>query len=120
MRKVRFILVMIGLLSCFCTYAQEDTHLKKMTEDLISLRSAKVTSAALNKTVIDWSSSGSPKITLMDDVNRDKANEYSGRDSHKFKMNQVVTHVYNRQNTGMVSKGDFFNSKEKDIFYSAI
>ena len=37
-----------------------------------------------------------------------------------FKMNQVITHVYRRQNTGMTSKGDYFNSTEKDIFYSAI
>ena len=56
----------------------------------------------------------------MDDIQRDKEHEFRGSGANKFKMNQVVTHVYSRQNTGMVSKGDYFNSTEKDIYYSAI
>lgn len=56
----------------------------------------------------------------MDEIQRDRNNEYRGNGANKFKMNQMVTHVYGRQNTGMVSKGDYFNSTEKDVFYSAI
>lgn len=120
MRNDKLLLIAISLLTCFSSYAQEDTHLKKMTDDLVALRKAKSSNAALNKAVIDWSASGSPKITLMDEIKHDQKNEYRGKDAHKFKMNQIVTHVYNRQNIGMASKGDFFNSTEKDVFYSAI
>ena len=101
-------------------YAQEDENLKKMAADLIAIRKAKVSDKILNETIIKWSASGKPKITLMDEIQRDKTNEYRGNGANKFKMNQLVTHVYGRQNTGMVSKGDYFNSTEKDVFYSAI
>lgn len=101
-------------------YAQENENLKKMAQDLIAIREAKASDKILNETVIKWSASGSPKITLMDEIQRDKNNEYRGNGASKFKMNQMVTHVYGRQNTGMVSKGDYFNSTEKDVFYSAI
>ena len=101
-------------------HAQEDAYIVKMVDDLMAIRNAKASSDALNKTVIDWSMSSSPKITLMDEIKRDSENEYQGKSANKFKINQVVTHVYSRQNTGMVSKGDYFNSTEKDIYYSAI
>lgn len=101
-------------------YAQEDENLKKMAGDLIAIRKAKASDKILNETVIKWSASGKPKITLMDEIQRDKDNEYRGNGVRKFKMNQMVTHVYRRQNTGMVSKGDYFNSTEKDVYYSAI
>lgn len=120
MKKGFLFLMAIGLLTSVSTYAQEDAHLKKLTDDLLKLRKVKSSSDALNKTVLDWSKSGSPKITLMDEIKRDPNNEYRGNGANKFKMNQVVTHVYNRQNTGMVSKGDYFNSTEKDVYYSAI
>lgn len=120
MRRGILLLTAIGLLTSFSTYAQEDAHLKKLTEGLLQLRNTKSSSDALNKTVIDWSKSGSPKITLMDEIKKDLNNEFRGNGANKFKMNQVVTHVYNRQNTKMVSKGDYFNSTEKDVFYSAI
>lgn len=119
MKKMTLMLA-IGLLTCFGSYAQDDAHLKKITEGVLQLRKAKASNDALNKTVLDWSASGKPKITLMDDIKRDPNNEYRGNGANKFKMNQVVTHVYNRQNTGMVSKGDYFNSTEKDVYYSAI
>lgn len=101
-------------------YAQENENLKKMAQDLIAIREAKASEKILNETVIKWSASGRPKITLMDEIQRDKNNEYRGNGASKFKVNQMVTHVYGRQNTGMVSKGDYFNSTEKDVFYSAI
>lgn len=120
MRRRLLLLMAISLLTCISSYAQEDAYLQKLTESILQLRKAKASSDALNKTVLDWSASGSPKITLMDEIKRDPISEYRGNDANKFKINQIVTHVYNRQNTGMVSKGDYFNSTEKDIYYSAI
>lgn len=120
MKKSLFFILGLGLLYSIGCYAQEDAHLKRMTDDLLQLRKQNVSSDALNKIVVGWSVSQKPKITLMDEIKRDIINEFRGKGANKFKMNQIVTHVYNRQNTGMVSKGDYFNSTEKDIYYSAI
>ena len=106
------IFILIGLSSVLSSYAQEDAYLKKLTDGLLQLRKVKATSSALNKTVLDWSATGAPKLTLMDEIKRDPNHEYRGEGANRFKMNQVVTHVYSRQNTGMVSKGDYFNSTE--------
>lgn len=119
LRRIIPVLVM-GLLMNVSCFAQEDVHLKKLTDDLIQLRKVNASNDALNKTVLEWSASGNPKITLMDEIRRDENNEYRGCGTNKFKMNQVITHVYRRQNTGMTSKGDYFNSTEKDFFYSVI
>lgn len=118
-RKVLFTLLM-GLFASTICHAQENAHLKKLTDGVLQLRQSKASSKVLNQLVLDWSTSSNPKITLMDDINRDEKNEYRGKEANMFKMNQLVTHVYNRQNTGMVSKGDYFNSTEKDVYYSAI
>lgn len=120
MRKGLLLLTVMGVMVAGGCHAQEDANLKKMTEDLLAMRKAKASNEVLNKTVLGWSASGKPKITLMDEIRRDKDNEYRGSGANRFKMNQVVTHVYSRQNTGMVSKGDYFNSTEKDVYYSAI
>ena len=114
------ILYVAGLLISMGCYAQENAHLRKLTEGVVQLRKAKASKDMLNKTVALWSASGSPKITLMDDLERDAPHEFTGKEANKFKINQVVTYVYSRQNTGMVSKGDYFNSTEKDVYYSAI
>lgn len=119
MRRLLF-MIAICLLTFGSSYAQEDTHLKILTEGLLQLRKTKSSNEVLNKKVIDWSASGCPKLTLMDEIQRDPDNEYKGNGANQFKMNQLVTHVYHRQNIGMVSKGDYFNSTEKDIYYSAI
>ena len=120
MRKELFLLIGIWLMVAGGCYAQEDGNLKKMTGDLVAIRQAKASEKVLNETVVRWSASGRPKITLMDEIERDKDKEYKGSGANKFKLNQLVTHVYGRQNTGMVSKGDYFNSTEKDVYYSAI
>lgn len=117
--KKQVLSTVVVLLICISCYAQEDAHLQKLTDGVIQLRKAKASNNALNKTVIDWSASGCPKITLMDEIRRSD-NEHQGSDTNKFKINQVVTYVYSRQNTGMVSKGDYFNSTERDVYYSAI
>lgn len=120
MRKSKIFALVIGLMISMSCFAQEDVYLKKMTDGLIQLRKVKASNEALNKIVLEWSASGNPKVTLMDEIKHDPQNEYRGNGANKFKINQVVTHVYNRQNTGMVSKGDYFNSTEKDVYYSAI
>lgn len=119
MKKRRMYVVILGILACMMCHAQEDAHLKKLTERVVQLQKAKASNSALNKAVIDLSASGAPKMTLMDEIKRSDG-EYRGEGANRFKMNQVVTHVYSRQNTGMVSKGDYFNSTEKDVYYSAV
>lgn len=108
------------LLTAMVCPAQDDAHLRTLTEGVIQLRKAGASTKALNQKVIAWSAQGMPKITLMDEIARDRQNEYKGEGANRFRMNQIVIHVYHRQNTGMTSKGDYFNSTEKDIFYSAI
>lgn len=120
MKKTALLIIGMWLTMSVCCFAQEDPHLKKMTDDLIALRKTKVDSNARGKVVLNWSASKSPKITLMDNLESDKKNEYLGRDANKFKVNQVVTDVYNRQNVGMTSKGIYFGSTEKGVFYSAV
>ena len=118
--KIRILLLIgLGMIVANNCYSQEDAYLKKLTDDILTIRNAKASNKALNKAVLEWSASDKPKITLMDEIQRDKKNEYRGNGANKFKVNQIVTHVYNRQNIGMASKGDYFNSTEKDVFYSA-
>lgn len=110
-------LAMLARVGC---YAQDDAHLAKLTEGIKRIRQANASREVLNQAVAEWSAAGSPKLTLMDDARRDQEHEFRGQDANRFKMNQVVTYVYSRQNTGMVAKGDYFSSTEKDICYSAI
>ena len=120
--KAKVLLCIITIwLCCVPSWAQSivDTHLNKMTEDVKTIRKKKASKDVLNKTVLNWSANGMPKITLMDEIKRDNG-EYRGKDVYKFKMNQLVYHVHDRQNTKMVSKGDYFNSNEKNVFYSVI
>lgn len=120
--KTKFLLCIITIWLCYApSHAQSivDTYLAKMTEDVKTIRKKKASKDILNKTVLNWSASNKPKITLMDEIKRDPG-EYRGTDVFKFKMNQLVYHVHDRQNTKMVSKGDYFNSNEKNVFYSVI
>lgn len=119
MKRTAFFLV-AGLLACGGAYAQQDPQLAKMKEGLLQIRNNKSSSKALNKTVIEWSASGCPKMTLMDELKIDKENEFFGKGSNLFKANQLVTYVHSRQNVGLASKGEFFTSTEKDVHYSAI
>lgn len=121
MRIRLFITIVMGILTSMSCLAQNDPHLKRLTEDVIQLRNIKSSdNAPYNKVVLNWSANGNPKITLMDEIKRDENNEFRGKGTNKFKVNQIVTYVYKRQNPEMVSKGDYFNSTEKDILYSAI
>lgn len=120
--KTKLIFCLIILWFCHVpSHAQSiaNEHLKKMTEDVKTIRKKKASKDILNKTVLNWSANGMPKITLMDEIKRDPG-EYHGKGIFKFKLNQLVSYVYGRQNTNMVSKGDYFNSNEKNVHYSAI
>lgn len=112
--------LLIMAVCCISGYAQEDAYLKQLTKELVSIRTQKVSEAALRTAVVNWSASERPKITIMDDVGFDRAAECRGSDANSFKVNQLVTRVYKRQNMTMVSKGEYFNSTERDIHYSAI
>lgn len=116
MKKKGLYLLLAGLLSSMGCQAQ-DTYLKELVAGVKELR--KATKETRNKAVLNLSATGKPKITLMDELKKHE-NEYRGKDSNTFMMNQIVTYVYSRQNTVMVSKGDFFNSTETDIYYSVI
>ena len=111
--------IIIAICPAIRSMAQADSHLAKLANDIISLQRKTSNKARLNQLVLNWSESSMPKITLMDDIGR-AANEYRGADANRFKMNQLVTFVYDRQNKGMVSKGDYFNSTEQGVHYSAI
>ena len=120
MKRVGVLLVVLTFLGNLCCHAQKDAYLKKLADDVVNMRKSKSSSQVLNNTVVDWSSAGSPKVTLMDDIGSDREHECRGSGANKFRVNQLVTYVYGRQKTAMVSKGDYFNSTEKDICYSAI
>lgn len=120
MKQRVLFLIVAGLLTSLGSQAQSDTYLKKLVEGVVDIRQAKSSKEKLNQTVAQWSATGCPKITLMDEMDNDMEHEFRGNGTNKFKINQVVTFVYGNQNTGMVSKGDYFNSTEKDVFYSAI
>lgn len=109
-----------GLLTCVSSQAQSDSYLKQLTEGVVEIRKAKSSKEKLNRTVAQWSATDRPKITLMDEMDNDMEHEFRGNGTNKFQMNKVVAFVYGNQNIGMVSKGDYFNSTEKDVFYSAI
>lgn len=117
----RHIFLFIVMSVCFlCGHAQEDAYLRTMTTDLVGLRSKKASESALKKLVINWSASNSPKLAIMDDIRFDRSAEYRGSGANMFKVNQLITQVRKRQNPQMVSRGEFFNSTERGVFYSAI
>lgn len=119
MRKYFVIAAIAATAPSLGVVAQEKSQLAPFVRDVLALRQAKASKAALNQTVLKWSGSGRPKITLMDEIGR-SLGEYRGDGACRFKMNQVVTFVYDRQNRGLVSKGEFFNSTELGVFFSAI
>ena len=118
MKKKVFLLI-LGLLSGVQSFAQKDTYLMKLTDGVKSIRQAKSSKDVLQKTLVDWSMKDMPKLTLMDEINT-HANECTGRGVNHFKMNQLITYVYERQNVIVKSKDEYFNSTEPGIYYSAI
>lgn len=119
MRTNILLFLLSGLLLSHPAAAQQDSYLRELTTQVINLRVPSTNKKARNNAVLALSATGKPKITLMDDAHR-HPNEYRSNGSNLFQMNKVVTHVYNRQNIGMTSRGDYFNSTESGIRYSAI
>ena len=97
---------------------QRDAHLARLADGVKQLRARKADKKTLNRMVLEWSKAGMPKLTLMDEIEPHRG-EQSGA-SGQFSLNKVVTYVYARQNQGMVAKGEFFNSTEQGVYYSAI
>lgn len=115
MKRLTFLVLLCTAVS-IASLAQ-DAHLTRMAQGVAGLRKAKT--EARNRLVAEWSAGQMPKVTLLDNLGT-SAGEARGKGCNPFMVNQVVTYVHNRQNTGMVSKGDYFNSTEKDVHYSAI
>lgn len=116
MRKI--FLMMLALFLCVGVQAQENQYLRELTEAVKGLRRGNDKVRRQFETSL--SSSGKPKIALMDDVNSE-GDEFKGNDANQFRLNQAVVNVYDRQNHTLMSKdGGMLSSKERGIYYSAI
>ena len=111
-------LTMLTLLLCMGVQAQENQYLRDLTEAIKGLR--KGNDKVRKQFETSLSSSGKPKISLMDDV-KSWGDEFKGNDANRFRLNQAVVNVYDKQNQTLTSKDDgMFSSKERGIYYSAI
>lgn len=117
MSRLKLFLLFIATMSNFIYGLAQDQYMSVIMQNVTRLRKSE--KGKHDEAVLALSATNCPKITLMDELKRSEG-EYRGSKANKFKMNQVVAHVYNRQNPKMVSKGDFFDSREKDVHYSVI
>lgn len=124
MRKI-FVLSLLLAAGAMFSQAQEqgESYLQNITEIVKGLR--KSNNSVHNSAIATLSADNKPKITLMDEIcwagdEAEKANEVKGKNSNRFKLNQVITHVYKNQNHQLESKSIMLNGNEKDIHYSAI
>lgn len=109
---------MLTLLLCLGVQAQENQYLRDLTEAVKGLR--KGNEKVRKQFEASLSSSGKPKISLMDDV-KSEGDEFKGNDANQFRLNQAVVNVYDRQNHTLTGKdGGMLSSKERGIYYSAI
>lgn len=116
MRKVLF--VMLTLLMCMGVQAQENQYLRDLTEAVKGLR--KGNDKVRKQFETSLSSIDKPKISLMDDV-KSEGDEFKGNDANRFRLNQSIVNVYDKQNLTLTSKDDgMLSSKERGIYYSAI
>lgn len=116
MRKI--LLIMLTLLLCLGAQAQENQYLRDLTEAVKELR--KGSDKVRKQFEASLSSSGKPKISLMDDV-KSEGDEFKGNDANQFRLNQAIVNVYDKQNQTLMSKDDgMLSSKELGIYYSAI
>lgn len=102
---------------------QEKSYLQNITEIVKELR--KSNNSVRNSAIAVLSADNKPKITLMDEIRwagdeDEKANEVKGNKGNRFKLNQVITHVYKNQNHQLETKSNMLNGNEKDIHFSAI
>lgn len=114
----RLLLTMLTLLLCIGVHAQENQYLRDLTEAVKGLR--KGNDKVRKQFEANLSSSGKPKISLMDDI-KFEGDEFKGNDANQFRLNQAIVNVYDKQNQTLMSKDDgMLSSKELGINYSAI
>jgi hypothetical protein len=124
MKKKLMLIMMMAVCFVFVqAQNQTDSYLQEITKVVKELR--KNNNSVRNSVVTNLSQDGKPKITLMDEVQlsgdkEEKANEVKGAKGNRFKLNQVVSRVYKKQNHQLESKGNMLNGNEKDIHYSII
>ena len=113
------------LSSSLALHAQEPTdgYLQEVVKVVKQLR--KGGDSVRNSAVSTLSATGSPKLTLMDEIRwggkaADQSAEVKGAKAHRFRLNQVVARVYKQQNPQLETKSNMLNGNEKDIHYSAI
>lgn len=119
MKKYFLCLILALFASQLTLSAQTDAYLRELTQQVVGLRVPLTNKAKRNKAVLELSAPGKPKITLMDDA-ATHANEYKAKHSQRFLLNKVVIYAHERQNTGLSSKGEYFNSQETGVHYSAV
>ena len=124
MRKKLILTMMMTVCFVFVqAQNQTDSYLRDITKIVKELR--KGSNTVRNSAVANLSKEGKPKITLMDEVQlsgdkEEKANEVKGSGGNRFKLNQVISNVYKKQNHQLESKNIMLNGNEKDIHYSII
>ena len=122
-KKLMLTLMMVVCFVFVQAQNQTDSYLQEITKVVKELR--KSNNAVRNSVLNSLSQDGKPKITLMDEVQlsgdkEEKANEVKGSKGNRFKLNQVISNVYKKQNHQLESKGNMLNGNEKDIHYSII
>ena len=123
--KKRLIFTLLLFAVFMVSQAQELTanYLQDIAKVVKELR--KSNNSTRNSVIATLSADQKPKITLMDEVKwagdeEEKTNEVKGAKGNRFKLNQVVTYIYKKQNHQLESKNDMLNGNEKDIHYSLI
>ena len=121
----KIVLTLLLAAGAVFSQAQEQgkSYLQNITEVVKELR--KSNNSVRNSAIATLSADNKPKITLMDEIRwaggeEEKANEVKGNKGNRFKLNQVITHVYKNQNHQLESKSIMLNGNEKDIHFSAI
>ena len=121
--KRKLLLTMLLSVGCVLVQAQTDSYLYEISKIVKEMR--KDNNSVRNSAISRLSAASKPKVTLMDEIKwagseEEKTNEVKGVKGNRFKLNQVITYVYKKQNHLLESKGDMLNGNEMDIHYSVI
>ena len=121
--KRKLLLTMLLSVGFVLGEAQTDSYLYEISKIVKEMR--KDNNSVRNSAISRLSAASKPKVTLMDEIlwagsEEEKANEVKGVKGNRFKLNQVITYVYKKQNHLLESKSDMLNGNEMDIHYSVI
>ena len=121
--KRKLLLTMLLSVGFVLVQAQTDSYLYEISKIVKEMR--KDNNSVRNSAISRLSAASKPKVTLMDEIKwagseEEKANEVKGVKGNRFKLNQVITYVYKKQNQLLESKGDMLNGNELDIHYAVI